>query len=202
MTFCNDLSLTFDGHLDVAIEHLYQLCDGRFAGPPDPRCVHFLKLGLRLLLGFLFILCGSFTMSLPLLLFGACLAQATALPRLLDLSDIDQLKVQEKQEWLKPVPLPIVNGDLVLPMDDRFPSQRTEQVRKQRLGFLYGPSLLGNSSYFPTGAMGNAMVQEHQDLWFQDSAAIVEAVAEEMASAAAAVREVCLPDSETKFVTH
>ena len=125
-----------------------------------------------------------------LLLSGTCLMQALALPKQPNLASSGILRTQGKQDWLAPVPAPHENDGLVLPMDDLFPSLRDEEVRKQKDGYLYGASLLGNSSYFPTGPLGDAMVQEHQDLWFQDSMALVEAVTQEMASATAAVQQV------------
>ena len=45
-----------------------------------------------------------------------------------------------------------------LPMQDPSPEQRAQQINYHRQGYLYGPSVIGNSSYFPTGPLGDELV--------------------------------------------
>ena len=72
---------------------------------------------------------------------------------------------------LKPLPLSLLlcralaaqlpkgSSAYVLPMNDPYPTQRSEEVQDHRNGFLYGPSLIGNTSYFPTGPLGDGLVK-------------------------------------------
>ncbi len=75
----------------------------------------------------------------------------------------------------------------VLPVFDATPSERADQIKRNREGFLYGASLLGNTSYFPTGMLGDAMVKRDVDLWYKDAAWVSENVARESQLCAAAV---------------
>ena len=70
---------------------------------------------------------------------------------------------------------------------DTFSSLRALEIERKRQGYLYGPSLLGNTSYFPTGIMGDAMVQQHIDEWLQDASWMNSVVEEEAKSAAKAL---------------
>lgn len=63
--------------------------------------------------------------------------------------------------------------------DDDVPSRRIAEIERKRQGYLYGPSLLGNTSYFPTGALGNVMVQQHTDQWLRDASWITSVVEQE-----------------------
>ena len=74
-----------------------------------------------------------------------------------------------------------------IPAEDDYPSLRALEIDQKRQGYLYGPSLLGNTSYFPTGIMGDAMVQQHIDEWLQDASQVNEVVDQEAKSAAAAL---------------
>ena len=53
-----------------------------------------------------------------------------------------------------------VGAQYTLPQFDPNPSQRLNEVATNRAGFLYGPPLIGNSSFFPTGNLGGARVTE------------------------------------------
>ena len=77
-----------------------------------------------------------------------------------------------------------------LPSEDDAPLARVREIQQKRQGYLYGPSLLGNTSYFPTGFLGDAMVQQHVDSWLQDAAWVNRAVDKEASAAAAAIKEV------------
>jgi len=78
----------------------------------------------------------------------------------------------------------------VLPVFDATPSERADQIERNREGYLYGASLLGNTSYFPTGLLGDAMVKSDVDLWYEDAAWVSENVERESQLAAAAVSKV------------
>ncbi|ATZ47343.1 hypothetical protein BCIN_02g06330 [Botrytis cinerea B05.10] len=74
-------------------------------------------------------------------------------------------------------------------MYDSEPLRRVDEIMKKQNGYLYGPSLIGNSSYFPTGILGNAMVQQDQDQWYTDAYSLTSHVVEEMQLAADALRK-------------
>ncbi|KAH8722840.1 putative lipoxygenase [Phaeosphaeriaceae sp. PMI808] len=59
-------------------------------------------------------------------------------------------------------------GRFVLPDFDLQPTVREEEIRTNRIGYQYGPPLLGNTSFFPTGPLGDAMVLRDKQLWFRD----------------------------------
>ena len=75
----------------------------------------------------------------------------------------------------------------VLPIFDATPLERADQIKRNREGYLYGTSLLGNTSFFPTGLLGDAMVKRDVDLWYEDAAWVSENVAKESHIAASAV---------------
>lgn len=88
-----------------------------------------------------------------------------------------------------------VQGNFTLPVEDRVPCKRVLGIEHKRQGYLYGPSLLGNTSYFPTGILGNAMVQQHMDQWLQDASWLTSVVEEEVNVAAATLKKassICL----------
>lgn len=98
------------------------------------------------------------------------------------------------QSWLGPQ-LPVTSPiqRLLLPSEDLDPSYRRREVEVRKNGFLYGPSRLGNSSYFPAGVLGDAMVQQHQDKWYADAAWLVNTVSEEAAAALSNIQSVWVP---------
>ena len=71
---------------------------------------------------------------------------------------------------------------LALPTNSRDPARRAQEIQLKRQGYLYGPSLMGNSSFFPTGTLGDAMVQRdsnptsqfHQELGYVYQAATAD----------------------------
>jgi hypothetical protein len=51
------------------------------------------------------------------------------------------------------------NGTLAsLPQYDSNPAARAAAVAAKKAGYLYGPSLIGNASFYPSGTLGNARV--------------------------------------------
>jgi hypothetical protein len=91
------------------------------------------------------------------------------------------------------IPLTPPIQKFLLPLEDPDPSSRRKEVKYRQIGFQYGPSLLGNSSYFPTGPLGDAMVQQHQDQWYRDAGWLVRTVEGEIAAALAAIESVSTP---------
>ena len=95
------------------------------------------------------------------------------------------------------ISVPAIEGGqrkYVLPGFDPKPSDREDEIKRNREGYLYGASLLGNTSYFPTGVLGDPMVKEHVDLWYTDAAWVSQKVAEEYQIAAATVSNVRMPE--------
>ena len=64
----------------------------------------------------------------------------------------------------------------VLPLFDTFWSDRFKEIWTNREGYQYGPPLLGNTSYFPTGTLGDAMVLRDKELWMRDVQYVTENV--------------------------
>lgn len=61
-------------------------------------------------------------------------------------------------------------------MFDPNPAARATEIQKNRAGYLYGPSLIGNSSFFLTGPLGDQLVQEEVVQWNKDAAPVRAAV--------------------------
>ena len=61
-------------------------------------------------------------------------------------------------------------------MFDPNSAARAAELDKNRAGYLYGPSLIGNSSFFLTGQLGDQLVQSEVDLWNQDAAPVRAAI--------------------------
>ncbi|GMG25072.1 unnamed protein product [Aspergillus oryzae] len=74
-----------------------------------------------------------------------------------------------------------------LPMFDLQPWERVDEIRLARKGYLYGSPLLGNTSFFPTGALGDAMVARDRAQWFRDVGYVTSNVYHELDQAAAAL---------------
>ena len=61
-------------------------------------------------------------------------------------------------------------------MFDPNPAARATEIQQNRAGYLYGPSLIGNSSFFLTGPLGDQLVQAEVALWNKDAAPVRAAV--------------------------
>ena len=90
----------------------------------------------------------------------------------------------------------------VLPMYDDDPAARAQAIHETRLGFLYGPSPVGNTSFYPAGPLGNASITSDFNLLSQDAATIAAAAGADVALAAAAVQNVsveymCIPSTNS-----
>ncbi|OJJ96370.1 hypothetical protein ASPACDRAFT_34675 [Aspergillus aculeatus ATCC 16872] len=71
-----------------------------------------------------------------------------------------------------------------LPMFDLQPWERVDEIHLARQGYLYGPPLLGNTSFFPTGVLGDAMVARDRAQWFKDVEYVTDNVYSELQKAA------------------
>lgn len=98
----------------------------------------------------------------------------------------------QDQQKLDHVSAPHGQNKMVLPIFDDEPYQRNREIERKQLGYLYGESLLGNTSYFPSGSLGSSMVQEHQTQWYSDAEWLKNAVYTDAASSAAALEKVTL----------
>ena len=129
-----------------------------------------------------------------LLLLSISLGQSAATPVLLNqhgsnLADAKSLQ----QQWLDRRPPDDGRTRFSLPLYDGALSSRVAEIELKRQGFLYGPSLLGNTSYFPTGPLGRAMAQQHVDQWLQDAQWLTSTVDAESVAATAELTRVGSP---------
>ena len=69
-----------------------------------------------------------------------------------------------------------VEPKYTLPQFDRNPSQRREEVASNHAGFLYGPSLIGNSSFFPAGTLGGQRVNADIAVFTENAAFITQSI--------------------------
>ncbi|MCJ1405413.1 hypothetical protein MMC11_008641 [Xylographa trunciseda] len=102
-------------------------------------------------------------------------------------SALPRVKAPINQQRFSPPTVEESERKYVLPIFDPRPSDRADEIKRNREGYLYGASLLGNTSYFPTGVLGDPMVKQHVDLWYTDAAWVSQKVAEEYQSAVTTV---------------
>lgn len=81
---------------------------------------------------------------------------------------------------------------LVLPMNDPNASQRAQDIQTKQQGYLYGPSLMGNSSWFPSGPLGEAMIKRDAALFKTDLDFVKAEAARDIKSAGAALAAVSM----------
>ncbi|KAF9769304.1 hypothetical protein IL306_013292 [Fusarium sp. DS 682] len=78
------------------------------------------------------------------------------------------------------LPLPT---EFTLPNEDDEILIRKLEIRKKRKEILYGPSLIGKTSFFMSGPLGDQISQRDQSLWARDAAPVVQAASHEAAAA-------------------
>lgn len=61
-------------------------------------------------------------------------------------------------------------------MFDPDPAKHAVEIQTNRAGYLYGPPLSGNSSFFPTGTLGEKL---NINLWEQDASPVIEIIKSE-----------------------
>ena len=89
-------------------------------------------------------------------------------------------------------------------MFDPNPAARAAEIAKNRDGYLYGPSLIGNSSFFLTGHLGDQLVRSEISQWYQTAAparAAVQADAATVLETLSAVSQ-CLSLINTPYNTN
>ena len=94
------------------------------------------------------------------------------------------------------------NGSYVLPMYDPNPAARAAELARNRAGYQYGPSLIGNSSFFLTGTLGDQLVNSEIALWNQDAAPVRAAIRAEAAPVVGAIQAVSLPLGQVGLPSH
>ena len=77
-----------------------------------------------------------------------------------------------------------------LPQFDPNPSQRAQAVASNHAGYLYGTSLIGNNSLFPTGPLGGKRVAADIQAFIQNAAPITMSIEKEAPAVEAAVTKV------------
>ena len=88
----------------------------------------------------------------------------------------------------------------VLPQFDPNPSERSQEVAINHAGFLYGPPLIGNSSYFPGGALGRQRINS-DILAFQENAALItQSIHDESGAVEERITKVLLSDVAAIFL--
>lgn len=78
----------------------------------------------------------------------------------------------------------------ILPQFDPNPTQRGQEVALNHAGYLYGPSLIGNSSYFPAGRLGAQRVAADVVAFRQNAAFITESIEAERGAVEARIIQV------------
>ena len=109
------------------------------------------------------------------------------------ISALPRLGPFNHQQRLSPPAVRESQRKYVIPVFDPKPSDRADEIKRNRKGYLYGASLIGNTSYFPTGDLGDPMVKEHLDLWYKDAAWVSQKVVDEYQSVAATISSVSTP---------
>lgn len=77
-------------------------------------------------------------------------------------------------------------------------TQRNGAIVAKQAGYLYGPSLMGNTSYFPTGSLGDAMVQRDVAQWDLDYSNMGKLATDDVGAAYQAIAAVSAVSIETK----
>ena len=83
-----------------------------------------------------------------------------------------------------------VEPKYTLPQFDPNPSQRLAEVALNHAGFLYGPPLIGNSSFFPAGTLGGARVNEDVAAFIKNAANITQSIEAERGAVVQKVTQV------------
>jgi hypothetical protein len=81
---------------------------------------------------------------------------------------------------------------LYLPQNDPNPAQRSVEIETNRRGYIYAPSLIGNTSFFIGGDLGATKVQSEIAVWFEEQETLAVDAPAERASAMSAVIQVCV----------
>ena len=94
--------------------------------------------------------------------------------------------------------LAISSQGYVLPQFDPNPAQRSQEVVINHGGYLYGPPLIGNSSYFPAGSLGSLRVGSDVKAFIQNAAFITDSIQKEAPAVVTRITEVQIKLALTK----
>ena len=83
-----------------------------------------------------------------------------------------------------------VESKYSLPQFDPNPSQRRDEVASNHAGFLYGPPLIGNSSFFPNGTLGVQRVNADVVAFEQNAVFITQSIEAERSAVVQKVTQV------------
>ena len=83
-----------------------------------------------------------------------------------------------------------VESKYSLPQFDHDPSQRREEVATNHAGFLYGAPLIGNSSFFPTGTLGEQRWKADVAVFMQNADFITKSIEDEQGAVVQKVTQV------------
>ena len=83
-----------------------------------------------------------------------------------------------------------VESKYSLPQFDPNPSQRRDEVASNHAGFLYGPPLIGNSSFFPAGTLGGQRVNADVVAFTQNAVFITQSIEAERSAVVQKVTQV------------
>lgn len=97
---------------------------------------------------------------------------------------------RDEQRPLGLVDPPEHQPKMLLPVFDNEPEERIREIERKRKGWLYGRSLLGNTSHYPEGELGSAASLEHQQRWYAEAQTLKSAVYGEAGIAYMAVAQV------------
>ena len=85
-------------------------------------------------------------------------------------------------------------------MYDPNPAVRAAELEKNRAGYQYGPSLIGNSSFFLTGSLGDQLVESEVALWNKDAQPVRAAIQAEATPALKAIGIVSCSLALTRYL--
>jgi hypothetical protein len=87
----------------------------------------------------------------------------------------------------------VPSNQTTIPQNDCNSTARAEAILVKRQGYLYGPSLLGNASFFPTGSLADVLIENDIALFEQDEGQLNALIASDFQLAEGAVIAVCFP---------
>lgn len=93
-----------------------------------------------------------------------------------------------------PIVLPRQDTPVVpcsLPIGSQDTTERENAIKTKRETFLYGPPIIPNTSYWPTGSMGDSTIQLHGAQLAADATAVAVTVAADKILAVASFNTVC-----------
>lgn len=78
-----------------------------------------------------------------------------------------------------------------IPSEDEDVLPRQEEIKLKQEQIIYGPSLIGETSFFPSGTLGSAISLRDQSQWAKDAEPLVQTAFAEAEAALADIEAVC-----------